>query len=180
MNCPNCQTDLFRVPYEGIQVLQCEQCKGHLLHRRRLDSVKRRREKSFEQLRAEAVADTAEAVADTDVDTSDKVPCPRCFRRMTKEFVKEPAALHIDVCEPCRLVWLDGGELARLQLAWEISPQGVEAAELQRRLAEMSDERRAAFEENVANLPPGDSTGLSGIGEGFVAAFLQARFGRRC
>ena len=68
------------------------------------------------------------------------------------------------------MIWFDGGELARLQLGHEIRPQAREVAELERRHREMSPERRAEFEKNLANLPESDS----GLDASFHAAVFAA------
>ena len=39
--------------------------------------------------------------------------CPRCEGRVLDETVRE--GIHIDVCPQCRGIWLDRGELERMQ-----------------------------------------------------------------
>ncbi len=155
MKCPVCSDELERVTYEGMSVQRCGQCRGVLAGRQRVEAIKRTREKPPKQLMDEAAR---EANADTEA----KVRCPRCRAAMAKQRLPKPASFHIDTCAACKLIWFDGGELARLQLTYEISPQGREAAEFQRRLAEMTPEQKQEFEENLARLPdslPGDSSG---------------------
>jgi hypothetical protein len=69
----------------------------------------------------------------------------------------------IDECANCGLIWLDGGELASLQLAYEASEQGREARELRRRMEEMPPQRRAEFERALAELPDPPNPVLLGI-----------------
>ncbi|HLA84561.1 MAG TPA: zf-TFIIB domain-containing protein, partial [Thermoguttaceae bacterium] len=71
-----------------------------------------------------------------------------------------PASLHVDTCDECRFVWLDGGELGRLQLSHEMTEKGQEARRFRKRLATMSAEERAQFEENLANLPDENAESL--------------------
>jgi len=167
MKCPACTAELVRVTYEGLPVFRCQQCCGYLVGRRRLEGIKRSRGKSVEELKQETLAESR-------ADTEQRVRCPRCRVYMKKEFLKDPASFHIDTCASCELIWFDGGELARLQLAHEITPQAREAAEFQRRLREMSPEQRAQFEENLANLPEPESP-LFG---GFREAVIGSLFGR--
>ena len=63
--------------------------------------------------------------------------------------------LRMDVCRECCLAWLDSGELAFAQLAYETTDRFVDSQELKRRMAELeaSPERKAAFEARVAKLP---------------------------
>jgi Zn-finger nucleic acid-binding protein len=122
----------------------------------RLASIKNRRDHSKEQLQSEL--DEA-----TRADTRKIVHCPGCSMAMEKRNVKRPNPFSIDRCDECGLIWLDGGELATLQLAYEESDQGRESNELQRRMHEMSPERRAEFERNLTELPEPPNPVLLGI-----------------
>ena len=72
---------------------------------------------------------------------------------MDKRRIEEPADLHIDVCRECRVVWLDGGELGRLQLSHEMTERGQESRRFRKRLATMTADERAEFEKNLEDLP---------------------------
>lgn len=109
MKCPVCNTTLARTEYEGFIVQQCPDCHGHLLTVRRLDSIKRKEEKSIEELKTETTKETGN-------DSLHKLRCPKCKQRMQKRFIPDPGAFHVDRCDRCELIWVDGGELARLQL----------------------------------------------------------------
>jgi len=137
---------LTRVKYQGFPVFRCDQCCGYLVSRQRMESLKHLWRRPLEQLKQEVLSETQE-------DAEMPVRCPICRARMSKHWVKPPASFHLDSCQACHVVWLDGGELARLQLAQRASWQGCEAAELQRRWREMSPQRRAEFERNLARLP---------------------------
>jgi len=89
---------------------------------------------------------------------------------MTKRFLADPALFHLDTCRRCEPVWFDGGELARLQLSYQISPQGKDAAELQRRWREMPPERREEFEQNLARLPVEEAAPFSAFEEALAGA----------
>ena len=166
MKCPTCDTELARVPYEGLYVLRCEGCFGYLVASRRVEGIKRARRKSIHELMEET---TAEGQADSE----HPLRCPRCRRKMEKRFLADPALFHLDTCHRCELVWFDGGELARLQLSHEISPRGKDAAELQRRWREMPPERREEFEQNLARLPVDDTAPFSVFEETLAGALLH-------
>ncbi len=76
--------------------------------------------------------------------------------------------LHIDLCRNCSFVWLDGGELALAQLAYQATPGFRDKQEMKRRAAERDADpaRKAAFDEAVAKLP--DPPGV------FERAFREA------
>jgi len=158
MKCPSCAGQLVRTTYEGLPVFRCDECFGYLLGQKRVDGIKRSRDKSVEQLKEETLSESRE-------DTKTIVRCPRCRMKMKKEFLAEPVFLHVDRCKPCDLVWLDGGELARIQLGHEMTPQSRDAAEMQRRLKEMDPQRRQEFEENLAKLPEPESFVLGALKE---------------
>ena len=85
------------------------------------------------------------------------IRCPRCHLAMGKQPLRVPGFdnLHLDFCRGCSLVWLDGGELALAQLAYQASPAFREKEEMKRRAAarDADPERKAAFDEAVAKLP---------------------------
>jgi len=164
-NCPNCNQPLTPVDYEGSRVLQCEQCHGFLVGKDQLASIKRTAGKTQAELKAEATADFRGSSAG-------RRPCPRCHAVMSKQIIgPSNQPLEIDVCVPCALIWLDGGELALIQLAHEATPGFAAEQELKRRMAalEASPKRNAAFEQNLAKLriKPGP------IEEGIAEAFKE-------
>jgi len=130
--------------------------------RKRLEGIKRSRDKPVEQLKQETVDQSGE-------DTKTIVRCPRCRMKMKKRLLPEPVSLHIDLCNHCDLIWLDGGELARVQLGHEMTPQSRDAAEMQRRHKEMDAERRQEFEEDLAKLPEQESFVLGALKEALTS-----------
>jgi len=176
MKCPLCNANLVRTAYESLAVHHCEACFGYLLGRHRVEAVKIRREKSTEELKKEVASEGRP-------DTSERIRCPYCRRKMHKEYVKKPADFNMDVCPDCDIVWFDGGELARLQLAYENSPKGIDAERSRRRMAEMTLPEWEEFERNLAKLPAGNMSIASifaeGIGEGLLEGFAAAQRNRR-
>ena len=160
MNCPTCSATLSRVTYEGLTVLGCAACLGYLVTTRRIDSIKRRREKDQETLRREARTIRFE-------ERESILRCPRCHAQMMRESVVRPA-FEIDRCKSCNLVWFDAGELAYLQLHFESTDQAIDASRMQDRHRFMSPERRRAFEKNLARLPEGDATLASVFGRALL------------
>lgn len=83
---------------------------------------------------------------------------------------KEPANLRevtvqTDVCKQCDLVWLDGGELALLQLGHQRTSRFIDAGEYRRRMdqLDMSPERKAAFEADLQKLPEPENPFIAGM-----------------
>ena len=58
----------------------------------------------------------------------------------------------VDDCPQCEMSWFDGGELAALQLLFEIKPQTVELNAMRDRLKNMTEDERKEYEANIAKL----------------------------
>jgi Zn-finger nucleic acid-binding protein len=174
VRCPLCNVDLVRLTYEGLKIEQCASCRGVLVSDDRLAGIKTKRERSKQQLEAELDSSRKP-------DTAKRVRCPGCWEQMEKERCKKPQPFFIDRCEECRLVWLDGGEVAAVQLGYQASGPGRESRELQRRLAEMSPERRAEFERNLAELTTKTTHDFEGTLRAAAWAAVEAmRIVRNC
>lgn len=157
--CPLCQRELEFIQYEGFRIQGCPGCKGHFLEKRRLQSIERTKRLKPEELKEEASTDFR-------ADTKKKISCPRCGISMDKRPIPSPVPICLDECRNCEAIWLDGGELALLQLAHEASRKSLNNEELKRRMAELnaSPSRKREFEENLRNLPEGKSL-IDCIGE---------------
>ncbi|MFK7819806.1 MAG: zf-TFIIB domain-containing protein [Planctomycetaceae bacterium] len=171
MQCPSCSSELTRSKYEGLPVFSCTRCAGYLVASKQVTNIKRRREKSPNDLAIEVDARGR--------DQQRIVRCPRCRRQMEKEEAKGKHRFQIDKCRDCEFVWFDPGELACLQQNFEATPRGEEAGRFQERHKTMSQTDRDEFEENLANLPPGDASLLSAFGQGLAESFLQFFFDSR-
>ncbi|HUS40176.1 MAG: zf-TFIIB domain-containing protein [Pirellulales bacterium] len=166
MDCPLCSTELRRTTYEGLPLFACDTCSGYLVATNRVSAIERRREKNAEDLMQEAAPAKLK-------DNQEALRCPRCRGRMMKEFAKSPAEFHIDTCERCDVVWFDAGELALIQLTFEATAAGQDAARFQDRHRTMSSEEKQEFEQQLARLPHGNASLGSGFGEGFLDMFRR-------
>ena len=172
MKCPVCGSGMKRILYEGFAVFRCMNCHGYLMADRRLENIRRSDKRSVELLKQEVTEQSGG-------DTAEKIRCPRCHRVMKKKFIAAPASLHIDACRDCEMLWLDGGELARLQLSHEISARGRDAAEFRRRHREMTPEQKAQFEQDLEKLDSGEQSAGSILGETFLESLVTLLGGHR-
>ncbi len=158
--CPRCRIDLVRFEYEDFQIENCPNCRGHLIKQRRLDGIKRSKKLTTEELKVEAKREFKAS-------SPEKIRCPRCHVPMEKERADSPISIYLDRCAACNVLWLDGGELALVQLAYEAGQKSLDAAEMKRRMEDLeaSPERKKEFEENLDKLPPG-KTLIDPISEG--------------
>jgi len=175
--CPVCRIDLVPTDYEGFRVMQCNHCGGHLVPLQRFESIKRIDQKSQDELKAEASSEFKAS-------SSEALKCPRCHTFMRKQSANLPMLdLQTDVCRSCALVWLDGGELALLQLGYQAKNRFIDAQEFKRRMQELeaSPERKARFEENLAKLPKAKNPIENALGEAaedILGALLRSAYYR--
>lgn len=107
-----------------------------------------------------------DAARHSDQAGQETVRCPKCLAAtMNKQRLdlthlgEEP--FHIDVCKACRLIWFNAGELAKLQLNYELSDKAIEELEMQVQAASRTSEEQAEFERTLADVPH-HHTGLIG------------------
>lgn len=108
--CPTCDTPLARASLDGAAVLCCETCRGLLLESDVFAHVNRRRRAEFDG------AETTPSPLDRE-QLRRALHCPACQRRMETHPFYGPGSVVIDSCAPCRLVWVDYGELATIERA---------------------------------------------------------------
>ena len=116
MKCPVCQTELKRILYGGMPVFRCFGCAGYLIPEKRFETILQCEEAPIELLKQEVLTESKP-------DTIPEIKCPRCFYVMLKLKLDAPISCTLDVCrdKECGLLWLDGGELARVQLAYKMA-----------------------------------------------------------
>ena len=145
MNCPSCETDLLRIKYAGINVFHCPKCEGHLVEKNRVKTIERRIDADVVELSAEVTAVQAS-------DIQQEIRCPRCKDRMEKKDYAPKLPFKIDECRTCDFVWLDGNELAQIQIAYATTDQSVELKRMRNRIDSMTTQERQNYESNIANL----------------------------
>lgn len=149
MDCPSCEKELVKTTYEEQPVEHCSKCSGYLLRRRSMNRIKTSREVTSEKLAREADRHIAS-------DTTGHLDCPRCKKRMTKQKVffdeRPDESFKLDICDGCKLIWFDGGELARYQMDYESSEQAVKQLLRTQRLSEMSEDDKADLDTNISRL----------------------------
>jgi Zn-finger nucleic acid-binding protein len=155
--------ELARVAYEKHTAYQCPECRGYLVTRTKVSLIKSSRDRSTEALEEEASGEQRP-------DSSAVVPCPKCLgRNMTKRKIRirQPIgeSFSVDVCRHCRVIWFDGGELARLQLDYEQRPKAADELSAQQRRRDRTAEERKQLEELLAALPRSESFIDRALGE---------------
>jgi len=108
--CPDCDKVLQSVFYEGVQVQVCFGCRGFFLDEDKLAQIEESREIEI------AKDSLAPSRRGGDINRT----CPLCKGSMKKiEYGKINTTI-IDKCEKCDGIWLDCGELDRIQGDYEL------------------------------------------------------------
>ncbi len=177
-NCPLCKVLLERIRYEGFPVHKCPSCHGALLENKRIEHIKRKMDRSLDELVGESNAERAN-------NTVKPIRCPRCHNTMQKHEASaddmasfkvglEPFC--VDVCTQCDITWLDGGELAKMQIDYEASPKGREAAKHYVSYDELDAAGKAKFVRTIAGATP--DSAAQGV-NAFASAISHVLYGMR-
>lgn len=103
MNCPKCGKKLHPMTLEGVDFDYCTACKGMWFDKDEMAAM------------ADLPADIPKPgdVKGTAVWT--KLPCPRCLTVLKEMNLVADDDLRIDHCPRCQGIWLDKGELKRVE-----------------------------------------------------------------
>lgn len=157
IQCPSCQTHLFREKSPEGVFWRCPGCEGRLLAvpvaRKLLDK------KLVNGL----------WIASGDFTLDRKRECPLCKNLMI-ETLTSPTEhpVHVDVCRACHYIWFDTYELSHLAATAPVKPEDIPADVKEKRMPERAREMIAVFEvermrkkadaeDMVQGTPPEDS-----------------------
>jgi Zn-finger nucleic acid-binding protein len=112
--CPVCKTPTDLIRYEHVPVYNCGTCGGHWLTPSKLNVILRRQEVLMPPAVRQKMDDLARAA-----NSARKLNCLSCGVTMQKRQMGWARGLALDQCPRCESIWLDQGELEKLQIAWE-------------------------------------------------------------
>lgn len=147
--CPRCSTFLDRIEYEGVKVLQCPSCNGHLVGLALLGAIENRGIKKTEEHQQDVIENYRKG-------SHAPVSCPRCLRTMESRRVSTNIPdVTLDFCRKCSLMWFDGGEMAIAQMHHETGPEFKDYREtVEKYKALLSNpERLQKFKDDMEKLP---------------------------
>ena len=115
MRCPHCRSTLRPLQYEGIEIETCPSCKGEWVDAKELGHIVRTREVRFDEHQRRAIAEstTITGVKLNDVDRD--LHCPKCDGTTDSVNYGGDTGIIIDKCTECGGIWLDAGELEKIQ-----------------------------------------------------------------
>lgn len=120
MKCPRDDTTLQPFMVEArIQVDRCAICKGLWLDKGELEQIQETIERDHTKLKDEAVNTVEAAYEQVGQRQQGPARCPRCDAEMDTQEYGYNSQVIIDVCPEGCGVWLDDGELQRLEVFYE-------------------------------------------------------------
>ncbi len=103
MKCPKCVEKTNEMKIEGIDIDFCSSCKGIWFDKDELPFMV---ELTKEELSLEKMAQDAQKT---------EWACPTCETKLEEFLFHDTKDLHVDRCPDCHGVWLDKGELAKVE-----------------------------------------------------------------
>jgi len=142
--CPRCRSEMSFLKIGSTALRECEQCLGLWLDVTSFEKLCADREQQSVVLGSASPAPT-HAVHETS--KVHYVPCPECSQLMNRINFARCSGVIVDICKG-HGTWFDRDELSRI--VEFIHGGGLEASR-EREKAELKEERRRLWEEQVAN-----------------------------
>ena len=119
MNCPHCHAPLREIEYEGIAIETCDSCGGEWLDSDELGKIVQIRERKFNEQERRAVAEST-TITGVQLESVDRdLVCPKCGATTDPINYGGDTGIIIDRCTGCHGIWLDEGELEKVQMLVE-------------------------------------------------------------
>jgi len=120
--CPYCKEKLMEKIYEGVPIDTCQKCGGVWLDKDELYQIVERREKSFTpEEKAEVKPEPVQQPKQTEL--VEEINCPICGVVMKRLTYASTSGIIIDRCPRGDGIWLDKGELEKIQIYIEKSEE---------------------------------------------------------
>lgn len=125
MKCPACSQTLESVQVRNITLDVCKTgCAGIWFDQKELDQFDSSSEASGTDVLKGLHPQLRPLV------TAEPRPCPKCEKyRMQRRYTCVKKSVEIDSCPGCSGIWLDTGELARIQDSWKTDDERNQAFE---------------------------------------------------
>jgi Zn-finger nucleic acid-binding protein len=114
MNCPSCSRQLVADQHENVAIHTCPGCAGCFLGFNELRTVLESETSARSDVERAQALEQAGTASTTLPDTRADLQCPSCVTPMRRYVHQYSSGTWIDACEE-HGIWLDAGELARLE-----------------------------------------------------------------
>lgn len=122
MKCPKDESVLESRTYEGdVEVDACPSCQGMWLDKGELEQIEEVRERDYSEELKRIPDLIGPAYEMARQQTLPALDCPKCAAEMSRHEYAYCSQIMIDVCPKCQGVWLDKGEIERLEVFFERS-----------------------------------------------------------
>jgi len=108
--CPACERPMDHASIDGARVLFCGTCRGVFAETETFAHIVKKKRATY----------SGPDVTPTPIDRSQfnrRLHCPQCDRLMETHAYYGPGNAVIDSCTPCRMVWVDHGEIGAIESA---------------------------------------------------------------
>lgn len=119
MRCPHCDSTLSTIDYEGVSIETCASCHGEWLDDEELGRIVRIREVTFSDEERQALEGATKIPGIPMEEVDRDIMCPACRVSTVPLNYGADTGIIIDRCPDCRGIWLDGGELEKIQMLVE-------------------------------------------------------------
>jgi len=119
-DCPVCKKKMVEKEYEGVPIDICPACGGVWLDKDELNEIIKRREVKFSEEEKKSV-EPEKSVEGTHAELVPEINCPICGGLMKRFTYAGTSGIIIDRCSKGDGVWLDKGELEKIQIYIEKS-----------------------------------------------------------
>ena len=121
--CPHCKVSLEEVTYEGAPMLKCNYCQGVFVEEGKVSRILIRQDKQFSEeiarLGKTLISEKQKFAAKQGTDNVWALDCPKCSRKMLRQFFVYSYPVEVDRCAYCGGTWFDKYELEILQYLYE-------------------------------------------------------------
>ncbi len=167
--CPKCSAVMERVEYEGLSLLRCPNGDGHWISGSKLAEIVKKEEEKIPKKYFDEVSKSGRQITDQRGVVLD-VKCPQCGAMCKKINYSYSSGIIIDHCPNGCGIWLDAGELEKVQAFYEFWNRNAEQYFVKSGAAEKTEEIEMDFENS-------EKKATSGIG-GFLGSLYSRFFNR--
>ena len=118
-HCPVDDFTLAVENYEGVEIDRCPHCRGVWLDAGELEAVQDNQESDFRDVPGSKLDMVTAAVGMAKAASEVERNCVRCNSGLTRKEYAPSSQIMIDNCPKGHGMWLDAGELSRLQQFYE-------------------------------------------------------------
>jgi len=117
--CPVDDFTLATEDYEGVEIDRCPHCKGVWLDAGELQGIQDNQDSDFRDVVGSKLDTVSAAINMAKAATEERRKCVSCESELVKREYIPSAQIMIDNCPKGHGIWLDAGELSRLQMFYE-------------------------------------------------------------